>query len=786
MNDRPPFGKQLRELRREAGLSQEALAERALMSVDTISALERGSSQAPQRETLASLMRALDLSAEQQQTLEALAVRPARLRSFAEDRGAKHNLPHALPHLYGRERETEAVVALVKRTRLVTLTGAGGVGKTTLAQHVGRELLDDFADGVWFVELAARTFAALIGVKESAGRVPSEQLAKALQRKHVLIILDNCEHLVEAIADCVQRLMERSPQVHVLATSRQSLNITNEHTYRVNSLDVEAATALFAEHATRVSEQFAITDENAEVVRGIVQALDGIPLAIELAAARLKLLSPDQIAERLSERLRLLTGGSQTKLPRQQTMRATIDWSYELLAVNEQKVFRRLAVFAAGFSLEAASAVCADAEMGEWFVLDLLASLVDKSMVVSELVDTKHRYRLLESMHAYAREKLGDEAEPLRHRHAEYYAAVAEHGQAQHEADLENFRTALDWALGEGGDTLVGVRVLTSLQELWIERGLAMEAARRAQTILQGDHKLPQQLHGALWLTLTRIENEFQMAPQAVLEAATRARELYESLGDRRALATALRMQGVARVRLGALTEAEADLQRSLELFREIADLREVARAIGSLAYLFQVRGDPLLAHNAMLEVLQIARDVDDDRGVALATMNIAETEFAFGEVERAAARGLGNLTNDNLASIGSELRAAQESNLASYLFALDRQDEARAMALAAIADSDSNYAAVPLQHLAAMVALHHPKRAARILGYVERVFAETPYSRQKTEQYTYDRLMSTLRETIDEDDIARLGREGSAMTEEQILNLARRPQQAQASPSTI
>jgi tetratricopeptide (TPR) repeat protein len=407
---------------------------------------------------------------------------------------------------------------------------------------------------------------------------------------------------------------------------------------------------------------------------------------------------------------------------------------------------------------------------------------------MSEPAGAEKRYRLLESVRAYALEKPTGDDEMLRRRHAEYYADVADRAQANLpaaespaqwarslEPEFENFCATLKWAFGESGDPLVGARVLTALQELWIERGLAMEAARRAQRVLVMHQALPQRLRAALWLTLTRCENEFQMPPQVVLEAATQARELCEPLGDRRALATALRIQGVARVRLGALTEAQSDLQRSLDLFREIGDLREVARALGSLGYLFQNRGDFALARTATLEVLQLTSDIGDDRGSALATMNLAETDFALGEIESAVSRASSNLEHDEVLSKGSGLRATQESNLAAYLVALGRYAEARSMALASIQDSESSYMAIPLQHLTAMLASNHPKRAARLLGYVEKVFAETPFSRQVTEQYTYDFLMSALHQTMEDDEIARLGHEGAAMTEDQILKLARR-----------
>lgn len=795
--DGPRFGALLREFRLAAGLSQEALAELATMSADGISALERGANRAPQRETLGLLVNALQLTAEQRRAIEAAAVRRSRPRRASDRERLAHNLPYVPARLYGRHSEIEDVKGLLTASPLVTLIGTGGVGKTSLALKIAEELVEQFDDGVWFIDLArirepslvAHAVAAPFEIRESADMPLTETLLHALRRRNTLLIFDNCEHVSEAASSVIQALLAAGPTLRVLATSRQPLHVPDETVYRVASLNLEASTELFAELAKRANGSFQLCETNRDTISKIVTRLDGIALAIELAAARLKVLSPEQLESRLLERFRVLTGGSAIAVPRQQTMRATIDWSYDLLDVDEQTLFARLGVFGGAFSVEAASFVCSDNSLDEWRVVDVLSSLVDQSLLVSECGLAAPRFRLLESMRDYALEKATPNAlESTRSRHLAYFTNLAERAQSalqtvqstsewagSLQVDLENFRTALEWAFGAGNNIELGARLVASLQEFWIIQGLTAEGLRYAQRALASIERLPRDLEAAVWLTLARMQHEYHMAPQQMLDAAFRACDLYEELGETRGLAMALRERGNAHLRLGAYADAEQDLQRSLGIYRELADLRMIGRAMASLAYLRQIQGQFACARDFMLEVLQLTLDLGDDRAVTALSLNICENDFALGDVDSAVARARSMLAKDPLLRKSTHLRAGLESNLAAYLFALGRNEEARNMALQAIREADSYYAAVPLQHLAAIIAPKDPKVAATLLGYIEKVLAQTHFIRERTETYTLERLNDTLRAALDEEQINDLGRTGAAMTEDQAIKIAKR-----------
>ncbi len=418
---------------------------------------------------------------------------------------APNNLPVVLSSFIGRRAEVAAVQRRVAESRLVTLTGPGGCGKTRLALEAATRLQVDFPDGVWWIELApladpalvAQTVAFTLGLREDPNRPLAKVLADSLRPKKALLLLDNCEHLIDACAGLSDTLLAACPRLHILASSREALGITGEVAYRVPSLATAdpdhlpppadlarvEAVRLFAERAAAVRPGFELAAGNAPAVAQIVRRLDGIPLAIELAAARIKALSAAQIAQRLDDRFRLLTGGSRTALPRQQTLRATIDWSYDLLLEPERRMFCRLAVFRGGWTLAAAEAVCAGPDLTGFEnlsgldVLDLLGHLVDKSLVMVEERDSETRYSRLETIRQYGCEKLleSGEGDRVRRRHLDYFLDFAERGDREMygphslewtlrmERENDNLRVALEYAFGAEGAGDKGVRFILAL-----------------------------------------------------------------------------------------------------------------------------------------------------------------------------------------------------------------------------------------------------------------------------------------------------------------------------------
>jgi len=416
----------------------------------------------------------------------------------------QHNLPVQLSSFVGREQELSDVRAVLANTRLLTLLGSGGMGKTRLMLQIGEEVVDQYADGVWMVELAPvsdparipERIAATFRVQEQPGRPMADAIVDFLRHKHMLLLLDNAEHLVTEAAAVAQMLLEKCPRLEILATSREPLLIPGETTLRLSNLSLPGAAddpdlvaeadavRLFLERARTVRPDFAVTGANSSVVAEIVRRLDGIPLALELAAARLRMLSVNQIAERLEDRFRLLTGGRRTAVPRQQTLQATIAWSWDLLDEIDRLLLARLAVFSGGWSLEAAQAVTSDDEVDEYEVLDTLEHLVDKSLVVAQFnPDGEARYGMLESIRSYATDRLADSGtvEVFRRRHAHYYSAWSEEAAPQllrgeaaewarrMTADADNLRTALKWLLEHEPDAALRMGgVLFEREALWM------------------------------------------------------------------------------------------------------------------------------------------------------------------------------------------------------------------------------------------------------------------------------------------------------------------------------
>ena len=414
-----------------------------------------------------------------------------------------HNLPLFLSTFIGREQEIAAVTQWLAAHRLVTLTGEGGCGKTRLAVQTASRLLPKFADGVWLIDFAplvdpvlvGPVAATVLGVREQLARTLSESLVDHLQRRQALLIFDNCEHLVAACAELATTLLQSCPDVHILATSREPLGVTGEVAWIVPPLSLpeyqpwhdpasshaalavyqqSEAVRLYVARATTASPAFSLSIENGAWVAEICRRLDGMPLAIELAAARARVLSVREIAQRLDDdRFGLLTAGSRTAAPRQQTMAATLDWSYKLLTEAERAVLRRLAVFVGGCTLAAAEAVCSDEAAGTGEVLDVVSHLVDKSLVVADQKDDGTRYRLLETIRQYAHVKLleSGEADRIQERHCAFFVEWAEQAQThlngpsqivwlgRYEVEHGNLRAALDWCRGDQSRAVAGLRL---------------------------------------------------------------------------------------------------------------------------------------------------------------------------------------------------------------------------------------------------------------------------------------------------------------------------------------
>ncbi len=415
-----------------------------------------------------------------------------------------HNLPRLLTRFFGREGDIARVKRLLEEDALVTLTGPGGIGKTRLALRVAEEVLPGYADGAWYIELAPifdpalapQQVASSLGVRLAPNRTALDSLVAYLRSRRALLLLDNCEHLLEACAHLAELLLHACPGLKILGVSRESLGVMGEAIYRLPSLpfpdpaqplDLDglgayAAVSLFIDRAQLVQPDFCADSQNASHLARICQRLEGIPLAIEMAAAWMTLLSPGQLLERLDDSFRLLSSASHTTLPRQQTLRATIDWSYALLSEAERLVLQRLSVFAGGCTLEAAEAVCSDENLGKAEALEALAGLVDKSLVIADRQPGEEtRYRLLQMVLQYAGEKLGEgEASTrARRRHRDYFLAFAEANIGRLEtrerslwigkceAEHENLRQALEWSFGEGGDAAGGLRLIRSMEPLW-------------------------------------------------------------------------------------------------------------------------------------------------------------------------------------------------------------------------------------------------------------------------------------------------------------------------------
>ena len=567
----------------------------------------------------------------------------------------RHNLPAPLNSFIGRETEIAEVKALLASSRLVTLTNVGGTGKTRLSLRVASELLEEFPDGVWFVELAplsderraAQVVAFVLDVTEEPGKPVIEALVKSVRDKRVLLVLDNCEHLLQGCAEVAKRLLQAGPNLRILATSREPLHVPGEAVYRVPAMATPQAIRLFVDRARAAAGNFDSTPDNAQSIVDICRRLDGIPLAIELAAARVRALSVDKIAARLDDRFKLLTGGDPTAMPRQQTLRASIEWSYELLSGPERMLLRRLAVFSGGWTLEAAEAIAGGGELEQAAsALEILANLVEKSLVAVDSLG--ERYHLLETVREYALEQLRESGEEkaVRDRHLAFFMEFASKARpelvgpdqakwlSRLDDERENLLSAHAWcARAQDGEEL-GLRLVATLKQYWMRRGLLglaygamLEALARAPARSRSRCRTLFDVGQVGYFMGVYHEARVHLEESIVL-----AREL----GEKLVAGSALQPLGMACLGEGDRAAARAHLEEALVRARELEDPRNIAGAVNARAQLHRVEREFDAAEPLFEHVVALARELEDPESIALGPLNLAMTSIERGRAERA------------------------------------------------------------------------------------------------------------------------------------------------------
>jgi predicted ATPase len=711
----------------------------------------------------------------------------------------------------GRDNEIAEIEALLKLHRLVTITGSGGVGKTRVAVEVSRRLQSDEQREIRFVDLSAvsdgafvaGTIATTLGVGLGPADNPLPSLAAQLKARRLLLVLDNCEHVIEDSAAATSVILRACPDVVILATSRDRLSIEGECSYRMPSLFVpeqtpataEAASKypsfrLFVDRALAGDPHFVLTTDRLAAVAEICRRLEGIPLAIELAVTRLPTLGLNALVERLQEsfhaprRLRDLPH-------RQQTMHATIAWSYALLSTTEQMFLRRLSIFRGGLTLEAAEDVCADESIAARSVSDPLSSLVDKSLLEVTRIGEESRYRMLDSVHFFASEKLIETGEftAMARAHAQWMATLAEHARetwreastssfvAEFGVEIDNARGALDWALNDGTDedALLAARIVGGLRLLWVILGRQRECLRWAEAALK---RTDPERHPLVAARLMRAYVQLVSGP-ARLPAARRAIPVFERLGDRSGLLVLYWQIAEELAMSGASAEAEESIARAFELADELGWQR--SRAYASLLRMRCVtRYYAGRFSDARLDLAKSAalEDALGDRDASARLRWQAYLEFADGSVEKAEEL-LESCTNPDLPHATNPINGLDE--LAATRLVRGKIDAAEATARTAveIARFDEPRDTLgPIQHLATVAALRgRPHTAARLLGFVNAKMSELQRIRTHFHCAGHDILVASLRKQLSADAIEKLVAEGAALdldrAVDEALNLA-------------
>ena len=826
---RPEFGILLRRFRLEAGLSQKALAERARIGLETVSALERGYRRAPYRGTVDRLATALKLSPADRLKLEAAAASEQRPRSIAPPSlarvhvlptadSAPSNVPLAATPLVGRDAVVAELVDLIRVARLVTLAGTGGVGKTRIAMQVATVVRNDFTDGVCFIDLSqiapgamvAGAVAAALGAQPAGNQPAIEALCASLMRGRVLLILDCCEHVVAGAAALAAAVLRACPAVRMIATSREVLRTAGEHVYHVDPLDVPTgeepataadafnfgAVALFVERARAIDSGFRVGDAEAKLIVDICRQVEGIPLAIELAAARVKQLGLETLIRRVEKQLSVLTGGARTAPARHRTMRALLDWSYDLLTEAERALMRRAAIFSGGWTLDAAEHVCVGESHAASDVLDLLLELTNKSLVVVEPSAGGVRYRMLDAAREYALEKLeaSGELSAVACRQARWMAAFADRTDLEGwnepigrwlppmAAELNNARAALRWALGPGDEPQTAGLVAAGFGRWGFSCGLIDEARAWIESALEKlRHPGDSAIAARLWLALATLTSGARR-----VEVCERARAIFRSAGDIRRLAVSCVRLGGGYCQIAEYDRAAVTLQESLALLRQCGYSRSayygIALSWQGTALAALDRRDE--ARGLLLESVMIFEALGDYDRAANERVNLAELEFAAGDTARAleivssAIEVLRSGAGFDGFRLADSFQVVALQNTAAYSLILGDTDRARAAARAALVQArgarGADWRVITIAHLAAVAALRGQTAvAAQLCGYVDEALRVNGFHRDLTEQRTHEILLAAIHSELNERERTRLIAYGAALTEDQAVEMA-------------
>lgn len=699
---------------------------------------------------------------------------------------APTNFAEPITSFVGRETEQAIVRSLLVSHRLVTLTGAGGIGKTRLALRVAVEMRDAYEDGVWLIELASlrepdfvpRTVTAVLGLEEHPGKSSAKMLAEYLESKHLLLVLDNAEHLLAAIAQLTDELTRQCPHITVMVTSREQLAVLGEATYRVPSLSVPRrdrqltaesvspyeSAQLFRQRAQLFLRQFDITDQNAPALASICERLDGIPLALELAAGRMRSMSVEEVNHRLDQRFRLLTGASRTAPRRQQTLRAVVDWSYDLLNDAEKMLLDRLSVFSGGWTLEAAEQVCNGEGIESWEVLDILTALIDKNLVVADERRGQTRYRLLETVRQYAWDRLTERRDGRRWQdeHRAYFLELATHAEPhlrsseqrawldRLEAEHDNVRSALRWSSAKE-ETAQGLELAASFWPFWLMRGhfhegrtwlSAFLASTRAGEAL---HARARALRGSG--VMAELEGDYRAASAAYEQSMAMFREL----GDRRGIAGSLHNLGSVASAKGDDETAQALWEQTLAIRREMTDDLGIADVLGNLGKVAYHRGDYEAARAMWEESLSISRRLNDLRGVKFSLSNLGR--LALDDADYASSRAMWEESRKIAQELGDRWAYAWSiMDLGDLAFAQNDYRKARTLHQESLSIrrelGNRPSVADSLERLAGIAfVLEAPLRGARICGAVERLREEIGVPLSPDEQIRYDRSVDCARD---------------------------------------